>query len=116
MSTKQLQQRSRNRSNRGWQISRESEPVARTSPEELEKLKEELLNPLLWEASDSRLQARYRWAAQDAAALAFVTPWPQLFLPSLLAEKAQAAREQFERQEAIRRRCAGDESEVAKSI
>lgn len=78
---------------------------------ELGRLKEELLKPLLVETGNPALQAKYRWAAEEAAALAFVTPWPHLFFPVLLAEKAAAARTYVRRQAEIRHRSAGSSSD-----
>ncbi len=96
---------------------RTSKPIGlrRTSAEraipqravELGRLKDQLLQPLLRETGNPVLQAKYRWAAEEAAALAFVTPWPQLFFPVLLAEKAAGARTWVRRQAEIRERFEG---------
>ncbi|MBI1841281.1 MAG: hypothetical protein HYR88_10600 [Verrucomicrobia bacterium] len=83
----------------------ETRPAPKT-PEtaDLGALKESLLRERLEAATTPALKAQYRWAADEAAALAFVTPWPSFFFPALFAEKADAAREQVARQERIRGR------------
>src|SRR5260370_40159928 len=58
----------------------------------LEQLKLALLNPMLTELDDPRLADELRWAANEAAALAWVTPFPFLFLPALFEEKVAAAK------------------------
>ncbi len=50
------------------------------------------------------LTAPLRRAANEAAALAWLTPYALLVFPTLLEEKAQAARHQTLRQAGIRRR------------
>lgn len=72
----------------------------------LEALKERLLRRSL-EAPEARgLTERLRWAAEDAASLAWATAFPLLVLPELVEEKLEAARRQAARQERIRRRSA----------
>ena len=71
---------------------------------ELEKLKNCLLQRLLEEAQDSDQNVLFRRAANDAAALAWVTAFPLLLFPELLAEKVRAALLQRERQARVRRR------------
>jgi hypothetical protein len=79
--------------------------LARGQPEiELDRLKERLLGKLLRQAPKADLRKRLRRAANDAAALAWLTPFPLLVLPVLLEELAEAARRQAIRQEAILRR------------
>jgi hypothetical protein len=78
--------------------------LARGQPEtELDRLKERLLGELLSRAPKAELRRRLRRAANDAAALAWLTPFPVLVLPVLLEELAEAARRQATRQEAILR-------------
>ena len=74
------------------------------SSQELARLKDRLLSALLWETQDEKLRERYRWAAEDAAGLAFSTPWPSLFFPVLFAEKAADVRGWGERQARILQR------------
>jgi hypothetical protein len=71
---------------------------------ELERLKNQLLQERREEAWDSRLRAALRRAANDAAALAWVTPYPLLVFPVLFDEKAEAALNQSRRQSHMRRR------------
>ena len=61
---------------------------------ELERLKERLLRELLQEVTDPAENTRLRRAANDAAALVWLTPCPALLLPVLFEEKARAARRQ----------------------
>jgi hypothetical protein len=70
---------------------------------DLELLKNRLLVDLLQETADPALNATLRRAATEAAGLAWFTPFPLLFFPGLLEEKALAARSQQFRQRQIRR-------------
>src|SRR5262245_437263 len=70
----------------------------------LEQLKNRLLRQLLSETTEAELCSPLRGAANDAASLAWATGYPLLFFPTLLEEKAQAARRQAGRQRHIRRR------------
>ena len=58
---------------------------------ELEKLKNRLLKQLLDEAPDADQNVLLRRAANDAAALVWVTGCPLLLFPALLEEKVRAA-------------------------
>jgi hypothetical protein len=71
---------------------------------ELERLKKQLLEERRGEAWDSRLRGALRRAASDAAALAWVTPYPLLVFPVLFHEKAEAALHQARRQNHVRAR------------
>lgn len=84
-------------------------PAETGSKNDLTGLKDRLLGELLRGTHNRALRSRYQWAAEDAAALAFMTPCPALFFPALLAEKAEAAREWVRRQESIRLRAWGSE-------
>jgi hypothetical protein len=53
-----------------------------------EELKTRLLRPALLEAPDSIVERQLRLAANEAAAVAWTTPFPLLVLPVLLEEKA----------------------------
>jgi hypothetical protein len=70
---------------------------------ELEKLKEQLLRERLEAVWEADLNSRLRRAANEAAALAWVTEYPLLFFPVLFEEKAETALRQAERQERVRR-------------
>jgi hypothetical protein len=78
------------------------EPFRGTQETRLERLKQRLLQELLEEASARPdLNVAYRRAADEAAAVAWLTPFPLLFLPLLLKEKAGEARERADRQRAV---------------
>jgi hypothetical protein len=69
---------------------------------ELERLKNRLLVERLAETSEPEFNGQLRRAANDAAALAWVTAVPLLVFPELFEEKARMALLQAERQERIR--------------
>jgi len=82
-------------------------PFRQSQPTELERLKERLLQQLLAEAVEwPEVNPAYRRAANDAVSLAWVTPFPLLFLPALLEEKAAEARQRTARQQAVLKRTA----------
>ncbi len=72
----------------------------------LSELKERLLRAHLARAGSEAIRSRVRWAAEEAASLAWASPFPLLVLPELVEEKVARAREQAARQEHIRRRTA----------
>jgi hypothetical protein len=74
---------------------------------ELEQLKERLLEPLLTTATNPDEGAPLRFAANEAAGLAWFTPFPLLFFPALFEEKVYAAQRQEARQRQIRQRTEG---------
>jgi hypothetical protein len=69
-----------------------------------DELKNRLLRDALGELTQPALNGYLRRAANDAAALAWVTPFPLLVFPALFDEKAEAARLQGEKQASVRRR------------
>ena len=71
---------------------------------ELERLKNQLLQERLEGICDARLRSSLRRAANDAAALAWVTRYPLLVFPVLFDEKARAAWQRAERQNQVRKR------------
>jgi hypothetical protein len=71
---------------------------------ELERLKAQLLAERLEGRKETRFLSHLRRAANDAAALAWVTRYPLLVFPALFEEKADAALLRAERQEQIRQR------------
>ena len=79
-------------------------PFRATQENELERLKNRLLREYLDEAAEPRINANVRRAANEAAALAWVSPYPLLVFPDLFAEKAAAALHQADRQRTIRQR------------
>jgi hypothetical protein len=71
---------------------------------ELERLKNRLLRERLATNSELELNTPLRRAANEAAALAWITPVPLLVFPTLFEEKARTALLQAARQESIRER------------
>ena len=70
---------------------------------ELERLKARLLGERL-ATRNPPLDTPLRRAANEAAALAWVTPYPLLVFPALFEENAEAALLRAERQEQVRQR------------
>jgi hypothetical protein len=81
-----------------------SVPVRAALTSELEELKNRLLHEALQKTTVNGIDVALRRAANDAAALVWLTPYPLLLLPELLAEKTRAARERVGRQRQIRRK------------
>ena len=79
-------------------------PFRGVAETELDQLKNRLLRELLNQPIDPSLNAPLRRAANEAASLAWFTPFPLLFFPTLLEEKARAAQRQQARQRRIRQR------------
>ena len=71
-----------------------------------ERLKYRLLLSSLNELPNARANARLRRAANEAAALAWVTPYPLLVFPILFEEKARAAAAYARRQKQVREQTA----------
>jgi hypothetical protein len=69
-----------------------------------EQLKRRLLTARLDELWEPELNAMARRAANEAAAIAWVTPYPSLFFPALFEEKLQAGVEVAERQAEVSQR------------
>jgi hypothetical protein len=70
----------------------------------LERLKNRLLLGFLNELTEPKFNGNVRHAANEAAALAWVTPYPLLVFPGLFEEKTRVALLQAERQESVRQR------------
>jgi hypothetical protein len=79
-------------------------PFRVTEENELERLKSRLLASRVRELSNPLHNAYARRAANEASALAWVTPYPLLVFPALFDEKLTLALLQAERQTAIRQR------------
>lgn len=86
-------------------------PISTTTPAyrdvmdaELEQLKERLLVNELARTTDLETNVLLRRAANEAAALVWLTPFPLLLLPGLFEEKARVARRTVGRQTLIRQR------------
>jgi hypothetical protein len=69
--------------------------------DEFEQLKARLLKPVLSKTPDVGLRRQLRLAANEAAALAWTTPFPLLLLPELIREKTSAVHEYAVRQEQV---------------
>lgn len=76
-------------------------PVRGEPERELERFKNQLLQKALKEENKSELRDLLRHAANEAAGLAWLTPFPLLFLPALVEEKVRNAARQAERQQAL---------------
>jgi hypothetical protein len=74
---------------------------------DLEQLKARLLKPLLHQAEAPEQSVPLERAANEAAGLAWFTPFPLLFFPALLEEKVYAAQRQEVRQRKIRQQTRG---------
>lgn len=81
-------------------------PFWRTDDTELDRLKTRLLRQALTHADGTALVVAMRRASNEAAALAWLEPFPMLVLPELFAEKVDQARKRVLRQEQIRNRSA----------
>jgi hypothetical protein len=79
-------------------------PFRAKNEAEFERLKAQLLAERLEGGWNLRLASHLRRAANEAAALAWVTRYPLLVFPTLFEEKAEAALFRAERQEQIRQR------------
>ena len=79
-------------------------PFRAVQESRFEQLKLQLLEQRLEQAWEPALTSHVRRAANEAAALAWVTPYPLLVFPALFEEKADAALEFVERQEQVRQR------------
>lgn len=79
-------------------------PFRGTAANPLDSLKEQLLAAELRRTPTPTVTPLLRRAADEAAALAWLTPYPLLILPALLEEKATAARVTAKRQARIRHR------------
>lgn len=79
-------------------------PFRAVQETKFEQLKSELLRDALTEAPDPGLNSRLRWAANEAASIAWATAYPLLVFPVLFAEKTAATIERARRQEVITQR------------
>ena len=65
------------------------------------ELKTRLLRPILNEAAGASMRKQLRLAANEAAAVAWTTPFPLLALPLLLEEKTSEVQQYMVRQERL---------------
>jgi hypothetical protein len=82
-------------------------PFRARQANELERLKARLLSERLEALGDPEVGGQLRRAANEAAALAWVTRYPVLFFPVLFKEKAETALLRAERQEQVLQRSRG---------
>lgn len=73
---------------------------------ELERLKRRMLRERLEEATTTELLVALRRAANEAAALAWLEPFPLLAFPELFNEKQVGEKARIERQQLVRARSA----------
>lgn len=90
---------------KAWSTERPA-PYRRTEENELDRLKNRLLRQQLSEAAHSESIVTLRRAANEAASLAWLEPFPMLVFPELFAEKVSVASTSLERQRDIRTRSA----------
>ena len=76
-------------------------PARGAAEVELDSLKDRLLRPLIEKSGDQHAETALRRAGTEAAALAWTTPFPLLFLPALLDEKVDRAERHLARQRTI---------------
>jgi hypothetical protein len=81
-------------------------PFRATQETELERLKNRLLVRFLNELNKPPVNTYVRRAANEAAALAWVTPYPLLTFPGLFEEKVEKALLYAKRQTSVRERSA----------
>ena len=81
-------------------------PFRATQETELERLKNRLLVGVLNDLNGPGTNPYVRRAANEAAALAWVTPYPLLTFPGLFEEKVETALRYAERQTRVRERTA----------
>jgi hypothetical protein len=79
-------------------------PFRGSQDTQLEQLKATLLRQILAGDVTADLNVRLRRAANEAAALAWLEPYPLLVFPTLLEEKAQVARKQQAKQKRVYQR------------
>jgi len=79
-------------------------PFRATQEIKFERLKDQLLLERLDQALDPQLNSHLRRAANEAAALAWVTRYPLLLFPALFEEKAAAALLHADRQHEVSQR------------
>ncbi len=90
---------------RSWSTERPA-PRRQTEENELDQLKNRLLRQQLAAAARAESIVTLRRAANEAASLAWLEPFPMLVFPELFAEKVRLAWTNRERQSDIRTRSA----------
>ncbi len=82
-------------------------PIRGSVETDLEQLKARLLEPLIDASATPKETEPLQRAANEAAGLAWFTPFPLLVFPALLEEKVYAAQRQEARQRQILKRTQG---------
>ena len=77
-------------------------PFRALQENEFEKLRDQLLGERLERPESARFISNIRRAANEAAALAWITPYPLLVFPALFEEKTDAELNRAEKQRQIR--------------
>lgn len=77
-------------------------PFRETQKNEFEKLQKRLLKEVLSEKSDPSLRLLMKQAVNEAAGVAWLTPFPMLFFPVLVEELAEKAARQERKQREVR--------------
>lgn len=90
-------------------------PCRGVTEDQLERLKEHLLMPLVAPIENIALVQELRWVANEAAALAWLTICPALVMPILLEEKICAALTRWERQQHLWNSTKASQSTSAKA-
>ncbi len=79
-------------------------PVPKIDENELERLKNRLLREALRPVVNTSLTAPLRRAANEAAGLAWLEPYPLLVFPTLFEELAARARQRVQKQQLVHAR------------
>jgi hypothetical protein len=87
-----------------FEVKPDAAPFRAVLENKFETLKTQLLLERLESVWEPALNSQVRRAANEAAALAWVTPYPLLVFPVLFEEKAEAALLRAARQKEIRQR------------
>ena len=82
-------------------------PLRGVVENDLDQLKTRLLKSLLSQTAQLGVTVPMRRAANEAAALAWLTPYPLLVFPSLFEEKARQLRLQLSKQDRVLARSEG---------
>lgn len=88
----------------GFKVPIMTVPLRGSIEPEIERLKERVLHQLTREKPEPVFRVPLQRAVGDAAALAWLTPYPLLVLPLLAQEKAEIAIKRVKRQHEIRRK------------
>lgn len=87
-------------------VAQAAPPFRLTDEHQLDRLKNQLLRQAITSAPDSDQILLLRRAANEAAALAWLEPFPLLAFPELFHEKVRATRKMLAQQARIRTRSA----------